>query len=495
MGSGDRVDVVVVGGGAAGCVIAAGLARRSEARVLLLEAGPDLRHEAPPEWHDGWRLPKVPDWGYASERNDGSVGDPLRRGRVLGGTSWLTRFAVRGAAADFDTWAMNGNSGWSFDDVLPTFRRIEADRDFGDVAWHGRDGRLPITRYPDVALTRVHQAAVAALESAGVPRIADHNRPGAVGVGRLPMSSIDGRRVTALDAWIGMDVPERLTIRAEAPVARVVLDGRRATGVELVEGTRIEAAAVIVCAGTYGSPAILLRSGIGAAGHLAEMGIELAIDLPGVGENLADHPAVEFDPGLRGSAVAGAPILHSIATWRSAGADPDGGADLMTWISDPIEADPTVWLDVILLKPASRGTVRLRSADPTDPPRIRLPGLAAAEDRTRIEDGLAFLMEVADRPEIRAAATEPAPSRPRSRSDLAERIAEASYSLPHVVGTCAMGPDPERGAVVDANARVHGIDGLSVVDGSILPEPPSGFPHLVTIMAAEHLLDRWLARS
>jgi choline dehydrogenase len=165
----------------------------------------------------------------------------------------------------------------------------------------------------------------------------------------------------------------------------------------------------------------------------------------------------------------------------------------MSWITDPIEADPIVWLDAILLKPTSRGSVRLRSADPTEPPRIRLPGLATDADLARIEDGLRFLSSIAHRPEIRGVATEPAPTLPEAAAGLRRYVAENAYSLPHVVGTCAMGPDPTAGAVVDGDARVHGVAGLSVVDASILPDPPSGFPHLITLMAAEHLLDRWIA--
>ena len=284
-----------------------------------------------------------------------------------------------------------------------------------------------------------------------------------------------------------------MTIRPDATVARVLLERGRAAGVELVVGERIQAGEVVLCAGTYGSPPILLRSGIGPAGHLREVGISVAVDLPGVGENLADHPATEVDSGLRGPGAASGPLLHSIATWRSSFAAPDGPPDLMTWISDPSAADPAVWIDAILLKPSSRGAVRLRSADPADPPRIRLPGLTTDDDLARAEEGLGFLIEVANRPEIRQSASEPPTALPKNAAELRRRVIENAYSLPHVVGTCAMGPDPAAGAVVDADGRVHGVDGLAVVDASIIPEPPAGFPHLITIMAAEHLLDRWAA--
>ena len=153
-------DVVIVGGGAAGCVVARRLAELDDRSVLLLEAGPDLRGATPPALRDGWRLPSGPDWtvdwGFETEPNAAGAIEKVRRGRLLGGTSWLTRFAVRGAAADFDAWAARGNPGWAFEDVLPAFRRVEADADFGDRPWHGSDGPIPINRYLDRPRSAVH---------------------------------------------------------------------------------------------------------------------------------------------------------------------------------------------------------------------------------------------------------------------------------------------------------------------------------------------------
>ena len=161
----------------------------------------------------------------------------------------------------------------------------------------------------------------------------------------------------------------------------MLLDGDRAVGVRLVEGTVVRARTIILSAGTYGSPAILMRSGIGPAGHLADTGIPVVMDLPGVGANLADHPGVDFETGWRGDGASG-PILHSIATFRSSRSGPDGPPDLMFWLTDPDSNDPAFYLDPILLKPAARGTVRLRSADPADPPRITLPSVADARTWT-----------------------------------------------------------------------------------------------------------------
>jgi choline dehydrogenase len=198
----EAVDVVVVGGGAAGCVVAARLSESGTRSVALLEAGPDLRANLPAELRDGWRIPREPDWGYAAERDARGVVEELTRGKLLGGTSWMTRFALRGAPADYDEWAALGNAGWSFEDVLPYFTRLEADADFGDRAWHGDRGPLPISRYLDVELSEIAAAGLEALKVVGFPTVEDHNRPGAVGAGRMPMSSRDGTRVTTADAYL-----------------------------------------------------------------------------------------------------------------------------------------------------------------------------------------------------------------------------------------------------------------------------------------------------
>ena len=444
----------------------------------------------PDEMRDGWRISQEFDWGFASEPDARSVVEDLRRGKLIGGTSWVTRFAPRGSPADYDEWAALGNEGWGFEDVLPYFTRLEADADFGDQPWHGDRGPMPVSRYLDLELTEIGAGGLRALEAVGFSMVEDHNQPGALGAGRMPMSSRDGIRVTTADAYLPVgSTPPNLTIRPDAQVADVVLEGTRARGVRLLDGTVIEAGWVVLCAGTYGSPAILMWSGIGPADHLQSVGVPVRVDLPGVGANLADHAGVDIDCGYRGPART-APILHLLATFHSAARSSDEAPDLMLWLSDPRGAPPIFEIDVGLLKPRSRGTVRLRSANPAEPPSIDLPNLRDPSDVERLAEGYRRALEVASRPEIRRLCADTLPREARGADELHGLIRANGYSFPHVVGTCSMGCRPDDGAVVDASGSVHGTEALSVVDASIMPDVPSGFTHIPTIMIAERLSEQ-----
>jgi choline dehydrogenase len=444
---------------------------------------------------DGWTIVREAyDWGYESELDARGIVRKLRRKKLVGGSSYLTRFTPRGHPADYDAWATLGNQGWGFDDLLPYFKRLESDTDFGDQPYHGQSGPMPSSRYLDFEFSPITTAAERGLEALGFPAVEDHNRPGAVGAGRMPMNSWDGIRVTTADAYLPAGyAPGNLAIRADMEVASVTLKGTSAVGVRLLDGSVVEAGWVVLAAGTYASPAILLRSGIGPAEHLREVGISVVAELKGVGANLVDHPAIDIESVYTG-AVRQAPVLHLIATFHSAGRSSRDAPDLMLWTADPSAtagSPATHDVEALLLRPNGRGTVRLRSANPADAPRIELPTLRDPSDMQRLAEAYERGMELVHRPEMKRLGADPPP---RTRDDeVLEWIRANHYSVPHVVGTCAMGTRTEDGAVVDASGRVHGIDRLSVVDASIMPDVPSGFTHIPTVMIAEKLSEQ-LAR-
>ncbi len=350
-------DVAVVGGGA-GCVVAARLSEDGARRVLLLEAGPDHRADMPADVRNGRQATYGHDWGYAAEPDGAGVARSLPRGKLLGGcSSTNATCALRGHPADYDGWAMAGNDGWSFADVLPAFVRSERDADFGARPWHGDAGPLPIRRYGDDELADVARAGLEVFQQVGCGWVEDANEPGAIGAAAMPTNTRVGERISTALAYLPAEGQrDNLMVRCEAEADRVLMQGDRAVGVRLVGGEEILAARIILGAGAYGSPSILMRSGIGPAAHLRDVGIPVAADLPGVGANLVDHPIAYLRLEYRRQ-VRPVPGFQVMASFRGRDAAESGPPDLQMFAAGPWEdGDAGMFLiGGALLEPRSRG--------------------------------------------------------------------------------------------------------------------------------------------
>lgn len=494
-------DVLIVGGGSAGAVLAARLSEDPARSVLLIDAGLDSLAHPPAAVVDGATLPGADvDWvrRYPAEFGRGIRGS-LVRGALLGGGSAVNGgYFVRGAASDFDGWFGPEDTTWSSRAVLSSFVRSERDLDFGASDLHGDAGPVPVRRTPPVDADAVTSAFYDACAALGHPAEPDKNAWGAPGYGPVPRNVVDGIRVSTVSAYLAPAVGRpNLVIRPRTRALRVVVVSGRAVGVDVVgpDGSeRLRAGRVVLCAGAVASAQLLLLSGIGPADQLRDVGIDVVVDSPGVGTRCSDHPAVELsfvpsttdDPGgaivdgaLHGELVndGGSSPYEVLAVRRSYGLATGDAPD-----------DRTLHLRLSLMRPRSRGVLRLRDADPSAAPLIDLGHLGHPDDRTDLRslvrlgiallDSRALSLVVAERLDV--------PGADASDAEIDRWVDTHLGTSMHLSGTAPMGSDDDAGAVTDARCLVRGVEGLSVVDTSVLPSVTSRGPAATGVMLGEH---------
>ena len=534
----DKADIIIIGAGSAGCVLANRLSADPGLRVLLLEAGGR-------DWNPLLRVPLmtglllrggIANWGFRSEPEPNLDNRALNwpRGKVVGGSSSINGMVhVRGLPSDYDAWAQRGLAGWSFEECLPAFRRMEAHEGGADE-WRGGDGPLPVTRPPQA--NPLFEAFIEAGRAAGHRVTRDFNGPEPEGFGRYDFAIHRGQRWSAARAYLDPARPRpNLRVETGALLLRVLFEKRRAVGVEVLQRGRVvrlrAEREVILAGGTIGSAVALLQSGIGDADALRALGIPVVADRPEVGRNLQDHLLVRIEhvctqpitlhgitrPDRAALALAQAMLFGTgpaasfpIAAGAYLKSDPAlDTPDLQSFLlpglssaalrlpflprATPRHDGHGFFANVYQMRPESRGTLSLRSADPRDPPLIRPNHLSAPRDMIVLREGVKRIREVfaqAPMDPFRGPELSPGPEL-RTNAEIEAFIRRTAESVYHCTGTCRMGADDA--SVVDARLRVRGVEGLRVADASIMPAVPSTNTAAPTMMVAERAAEFILA--
>jgi choline dehydrogenase len=526
-------EYVIVGAGSAGCVLANRLSANDKNSVLLLEAGPkdsNIWIHVPLGYGRLFKE-KTVNWMYQTEPEPGLGGRTVfqPRGKVLGGSSSINGLLyVRGQHEDYDRWRQHGNSGWGYDDVLPYFKKAE-DQQRGPDDFHGAGGPLPVSdwRHADP----LSEAFVQAAAQTGIPVNPDFNGASQEGAGFFQTTTRRGRRASTAVAYLRPAKGRaNLQVETSALAQRILFDGRRADAVEYRQAGTLRTARarkeILVSGGAYNSPQLLQLSGVGPAELLRAHGINVVLDAPGVGHDLQDHLQVRMvmrcSQSITLNDIVNSPVRRILAGARYAAfrrgpltiAAGTSGAFFKT---SPRLATPDIQIhflpfstdkmgeklhsfsgfsaSVCQLRPESRGSLRIKSADPAVPPEIRINYLATEVDRTANVEGLKILRKILQAPALSSYVTEEVDPGLKVSTDeeLLNYCRQRGSTIYHPTSTCRMGSDPL--AVVDQRLRVRGIEGLRVVDGSIMPDLVSGNTNAAIIMIAEKASDMILQEA
>jgi len=496
----ESFDYIIVGGGSAGCALAARLSEDPACSVLVLEAGgadtKELIH-VPPAWPALWG--SEVDWDYTTTAQGGTADTTHKwpRGKVLGGSSSINAMVfLRGHRADYNGWAQSGALGWGYQDVLPYFKRMECVAG-KDAAFRGSSG--PMQPHVAVNPNPMSFAFLDAARELGHPMTSDFNGAQQEGAGWHELSIHDGKRQSTAVAYLHPAMGRaNLTVLTGAHTRRLILSGARCTGVEYVRDGQLSQASasaeVIVCAGAVDSPRLLLLSGVGPADHLRAVGVKVAHDLRGVGQNLHDHPLLCFVTEA-GQVIPPGNNNHAEVSMLFSSRSGLPGPDMQfMFIHVPfhppgLESAPNSYTFGISAVPISRGSIKLASADPEQKPLINPDYGIEAEDIKRLLFGLKLAREMNATKALSAwgKAEAPASAGVQDEAGLRRFVARSINTYYHPVGSCKMGVDDM--AVVDPQLRVHGLSGLRVADASVIPTVPCVNTNPASIMIGEKAAD------